>query len=336
MLRGCAPTIVGLVFLVGACVVQSGSADPITNIYSTGFEFSDGFDTRFTLIGQDGWTGTDVNGNGIVTDFFVNTTPQLPFGQQQAFVGFRPLTNADGILNVWRPLNFDPVSAGMPIVTFAVTIGIYDSVRTTTRDFFRWSVYNMANMTNDGQRLLTLDFDNTTTNINYKLDDDDTVFVPTGYAFERSGAEDRHYDLVVTMNFTDNLWSAWLNETNIVESKPITTRGFVLNLGDIDAVWVNRQVGLYGDNYMVFDNYSVTAEPYPFWLDPVERLNNGAFLLRLTGEPGRKYAIDVTTDFVDWSALTTNSASADDGKFLFSDETATNYSRSFYRARLVP
>jgi hypothetical protein len=108
-----------------------------------------------------------------------------------------------------------------------------------------------------------------------------------------------------------------------------------LNLGDIDAVWVNRQLGSYGDNYMVFDNYSVTAEPYPFWLDPVRRLSDGAFLLRLSGEPGRKYAIDVTADFVDWFALKTNSA-AIDGTFDFLDTTATNYDRSFYRARLVP
>jgi hypothetical protein len=334
MLRGSTPAVVGLVFLLGACGVQSGSADPITNIYSTGFELSEGFDTSFTLIGQDGWTGTDVNGNGIVTNFFVNTTPQLPFGQQQAFVGFYPLTNADGILNVWRPLDFDAVAAGMSIVTFSVTLGIYDSSATTNRDCFRWSVYNAASSTNDGQRLFTLDFDNMTRNINYKLDDDNADFVPTGYAFERSGEEDRHYDLVVTMNFTDNLWSAWLNETNIVTSKPITTQGSALNLGDIDAVWVNREIGVYGDNYMVFDNYSVTAEPYPFWLDPVERLKDGAFLLQLTGEPARKYALDVTTDFVDWSALKTNSADVD-GKLVFLDETATNYSRSFYRARLV-
>src|SRR5204863_3934379 len=132
---------------------------------------------------------------------------------------------------------------------------------------------------------------------------------------------------------TDNLWSAWLNDTNIVESKPISTLGSVLNLGDIDAVWVNRKIGVYGNNYMVFDNYSVTAEPYPFWLDAVERLNNGAFLLQLTGEPGRQYAIDASTDFVDWFALKTNSAGRD-GTVDFLDATATNYTRSFYRARL--
>ena len=105
-----------------------------------------------------------------------------------------------------------------------------------------------------------------TTNINYELDDD--LFVPTGFLFERNG----EYDLVVTMNYADNLWSAVLNDFTIVDSQPMTTTHSALDLGDIEAVWVNRQVGIYGDNYMVFDNYSVTAEPYPFWLDAVERL----------------------------------------------------------------
>ena len=320
---------VASLLLLAASVIQSVTLAQVTNIYSTGFELSEGFDTRFTLIGQDGWTGTDVNGNGIVTDRFLNTTPPQPFGQQQAFVGYWPLTNADGILNVWRPLNFDPVAADMPIVTFSATMGIYDSVTTTNRDCFRWSVYNKEG---GGTRLFTLDFDNTTTEINYELDDD--VFVPTGYAFDRSGKEDRHYDLVVTMNFTDNLWSATFNDITIVDSKPITTTNSVLNLGDVEAVWVNREIGIYGDNYMAFDNYSIQAEPYPFWVDPVQRLNNGAFLLRLTGEPTRQYAIDATTDLVNWCALATNSASAN-GTFDFVDATATNYDSSFYRARLV-
>src|SRR5947207_14859426 len=103
-LSGRIPAIASL-FLLAASVFHSVTLAQGTNIYSTGFELSEGFDTRLTLIGQDGWTGTDVNGNGIVTNFFLNTTPQEPFGQQRAFVGFWPLTNADGILNVWRPLN---------------------------------------------------------------------------------------------------------------------------------------------------------------------------------------------------------------------------------------
>ncbi len=279
--------------LVAANIIfPCGAEAELSGIYFSGFERSEGFDPLRTLAGQGGWTGTDVNG-----------------------------------LNAWRPLNFDPLEAGLPIVTFSVTMAIYDSVTTTNRDCFRWSVYNMAN---GGQRLFTLDFDNLTTNINYKLDLDDDLFVPTGFLFERNG----EYDLVVTMNYADNLWSAVLNDFTIVDSQPMTTTNLALNLGDIDAVWINRQIGVYGDNFMVFDNYSVTAEPYPFWLDAVERLKNGAFLLRLSGETGRQYAIDATTDFVDWFALKTNSAGRD-GTFDFLDTTATNYTRSFYRARLV-
>src|SRR6266536_4290971 len=195
-LLGSRSAAVCLLFLFANDLDQPAATAQSTTLYFTGFEPADGFDTQFTLIGQGGWTGTDVNGNGLVTNVFINSTPQLPFGRQQAFVGFSPLTNSEGTLNVWHPLNFDPVAAGLPIVTFSVTMAIYDSDRTTARDCFRWSVYNRQS---GGVRLFTLDFDNTTTNINYQLDND--VFVPTGLLFEREG----EYDLVVTMNFADNL-----------------------------------------------------------------------------------------------------------------------------------
>jgi len=327
-LRG-KPRLVWPLLVAANIIFPFGAEAELSGIYFSGFERSEGFDPLRTLVGQGGWTGTDVHGNGLLTNYFTSQSPQPSFGQQQAFVGgyyySYPLTNSDGTLNAWRPLNFDPLEAGLPIVTFSVTMAVYDSVTTTNRDCFRWSVYNTAH---GGERLFTLDFDNATTEINYELNDD--LFVPTGFLFERNG----EYDLVVTMNFADNLWSAVLNDFTIVDSQPMTTTNLVLNLGDIDAVWINRQIGVYGDNFMVFDNYSVTAEPYPFWLDAVERLKNGAFLLRLSGEPGRQYAIDASTDFVDWFALKTNSAGRD-GTFDFLDATATNYTRSFYRARLV-
>jgi len=75
-------------------------------------------------MGQGGWTGTDPSGsgNGIVKDYFANSNSMhQPFGRQQAFIGFFPLTDTNGTLNVWRPVNFDPVSAALPIVTFSVT-----------------------------------------------------------------------------------------------------------------------------------------------------------------------------------------------------------------------
>ena len=82
------------------------------------------------------------------------------------------MTNESGTLNVWRPLNFDPVAAALPIVTFYVTLSIYDSRAVTNRDCFRWSIYNTNN---GGERLFSIDFDNTTTEVNFELDDEQFV-----------------------------------------------------------------------------------------------------------------------------------------------------------------
>ena len=318
---------------VAFSLLQFASVAQVSNIYSTGFELSEDFDGRYTLIGQgctpagqDCWTGTDSHANGIVTNYFL---PEHQFGQQQAFIGGSNLTNLNGTLNVWRPLNFDPLASALPVVTFYVTLSVYDSLAVTNRDCFRWSIYNTNN---GGERLFSIDFDNTTTRINYVLDDN--MFPWTGHFFENADTNGGQYDLVVVMNFADNLWSAWLNDISIVDSKPMTTKGLALNLGDIDAVWVNDTLGKPGDNFMVFDNYEVTAEPYPFSLKSLERRDDGTFLFRLTGEPDRRYTIEVSEDLDGWSVLKTNTVSSD-GTVIVEDSTASGYDRSFYRARLV-
>src|SRR5438552_5724475 len=324
--------VVRPLFFAAFFLLQFASAAQVSNIYSTGFESSEGFDIRYTLMGQGGWTGSDTNGNGngIVKDYFANSNAiQQPFGRQQAYIGLFPLTDTNGTLNVWRPLNFDPLATALPIVNFSVTMSIYDSFAVNNRDCFRWSIYNTNN---GGERLFTLDFDNTTTEINYELDDEHFVF--TDALFENGDQNGGDYDLVVTMNFADNLWSAWLNDEQIVDRKKMTTKGLALNLGDIDAVWVNATLGKPGDNFMAFDNYTVTAEPYPFWLDTIGRLNNGTFLLRLTGEPGRQYDIEVSEDLNDWSLLDPQTVSPG-GTVIVDDPTASGYKQSFYRARLV-
>src|SRR6266571_3882980 len=245
--RGCAAVVLHL-FLAAFFLLQFASVAQVSNIYSTGFELSEGFDIRYTVMGQGGWTGSDTNGNGngIVRDYFANTnSQQQPFGRQQAYLGLFPLTDTNGTLNVWRPLNCDPDAAALPVVTFSVTMSIYDSFTVTNRDCFRWSIYNTNN---GGERLFSLDFDNATTEINYELDDERFVF--TGALFENGGPAGDAYELVVIMNFAENLWSAWLNDVQIVDREEMTTKGLALNLGDIDAVWVNAVRGRPGDNFM--------------------------------------------------------------------------------------
>jgi hypothetical protein len=88
---------------------------------------------------------------------------------------------------------------------------------------------------------------------------------------------------------------------------------------------------------MLFDNYQITAESAfstPAMLRTLGRTSDEQFILRLTGEPGCNYAIETSTNFVNWSALKTNNAT--DGSFDFVDTAAPNFSRRFYRARQVP
>jgi hypothetical protein len=292
-----------------------------TTIYSTGFEPSEGFDDRFALVGQGAWVGTDSNGNGIVTNFFAAQG-------QQAYVGFFPLTNTGGTLSVWRPLNFDPVAAGKPVVKFSVAMAIFDSTN-AVYDYFRWSVYNADP---NPVRLFSIEFDNSTLDINYALEDGEIA------SAGRSFTNDVGFALEVTMDFASNLWSATLDGAGLVSSKPIRTTGAALTLGDIDAVWIyGSPTNAPGNNFMVFDDYEVTAEAAParpFQLGTLGLLPNGSFLLRLTGEQGRNYAIEASTNLLSWTSIKTNNAT--DGTFDFVDSSATGLPRRFYRARFVP
>jgi hypothetical protein len=63
-------------------------------------------------------------------------------------------------------------------------------------------------------------------------------------------------------------------------------------------------------------------------------MGNGAFSCLLVGEAGRNYLIEVTTDFVTWTPLTTLSNAT--GQAPITDTNATGSATSFYRARLLP
>jgi hypothetical protein len=56
--------------------------------------------------------------------------------------------------------------------------------------------------------------------------------------------------------------------------------------------------------------------------------------LHLEGQDDRNYAIEVSTNLNQWTALKTNNAS--DGSFDFLDNTAVGQPQRFYRARLIP
>ena len=294
-----------------------------TNVYSTQFEAAQGYNINLDLIGQAGWLGSGSGGNGLRTNFIA--------GQgQQAYIGFDAPNPADDNLVIWKPIDFNAVAAGYPIVKFSTQMRIIDSQATTNRDVFRWSVYNIQ-----GNRLFSLSFDNEFLDIAYLLDGTNQIFYTTN-TFVNSAV----YTLNVTMNFASNRWSASLDNALIATNKFITTTNAPLNLGDVDAVWLVNQVSgtnAPGNNYMIFDNYSITAETLlvpPAQVQFLGRTVEGWSLLRVNGQNGSRWSLDGTTNLVNWTAVKTNVISGT--YFDHVDTTSAGLPRRFYRARLVP
>jgi hypothetical protein len=298
------------------------AAEPVV-LYSTGFERSEGYSTEaqeLPLRGQKGWLGEGSGGNGIVTNFFEGAG-------QQAFIGFTPPALKDEVLSVWRPFNAPRPDPLKPVWKFSVWMQIVDSTNGQYDDF-RWSAYNT-----EGRRLFTLDFENSSTEINYALDDTNG-FLATGFTFNTEVI----YQLEIWMNFARNNWQAVMNGQVIVNAQPITTTGARLDLSDIGAVWAVRRKGQAGDNYLLFDDYTLTIEPVdhiPATLELLGFNERGAFELFLHGERARRFSLDVTSDFVTWTSLGTNRLDA--GSWYFLDTSAPDYDFGFYRAReIVP
>ena len=287
-----------------------------TLIYRTGFEGFEGYTTNAPLSGQNNWVHEGTGGNGIVTNF-------IPGAGQSAFIGFTP-PDATEFFNVWRPVNLAPVPTNLAVLTFSVTMLVADST-STNRDDFRWSIYNT-----NGARLFTLDFDNSTTGINYNLDDAQG-FVATGYQFTRGAV----HELAITMNIRRNRWMAALDGVSLTAPLPLTTKTNALNLGDIDAVWAIRTVGKAGDNYLVFDNYQISGEApvgVPAVL-AVTRQIDGQLRFQVQAEQATSNAIEVSTNLTQWTSLATNSAP--DGAFDVLDAAPLPLPRRFYRVRLA-
>lgn len=309
--------IVGLVWV--RPTQRAGAAS--TNLYFTQFEAAEGYSTNFTLVGQAGWIGDGSGDNGVVNQYILGQ------GQQGLIGGASPIPTDDSLI-VWRPIHFNPITAGYPIVKFSVLMNIADSLNNQW-DTFRWSIYN-----SQGFRLFSLDFDNYPQylDVGYRLDGAN----PTQFT-DLKFVNNSNYTLAVTMNFASNRWSATLNGNLITTNQLITTTGAQLTFGDADAVWLIFATNAPGDNYMLFDNYRVTAENLtatPAQVQFLSRTPEGWALLRVFGDANSRWALEASTNLVNWTALKTNQIS---GTFFDHVDTAAAGSpRRFYRARSAP
>lgn len=309
-----------------ACLLSTLLSHPTsgsTNLYWTRFEAAEGYDTRYTLIGQKGWLGEGTGGNGLVVEFFRGEG-------QQAYLGFwPPLRSNETQTIVWRPLRFDPRAAGLPRVEFSVLMSIEDSSATNQQyDNFQWQFYNLHT-----NRLFSLDFDNYHQDISYRLDGTNNWKI-TNVRFTNGVPE----PLVVNLDFAASRWSATFGGRLIATNQPITTTNAHLSLGEIAAAWIYYTPHRPGDNYLLFDNFRITASSAsqrPRLLI-LERSNRGHVWLRLSGAPSVSYVLEAAASpvFGPWTALRTNASS--DGVIDFIDTTASNQPARFYRARMLP
>ena len=290
-----------------------------TNVYSTQFEAAQGYNINLDLIGQAGWFGSGTGGNGLLSN-------AIPGQGQSAYIGFEAPNPTDDSLVVWRPIDFNAVAAAYPAVTFSTQMQIQDSAN-GRYDIFRWSIYNTQ-----GNRLFSLDFDNDFLDIGYLLDGTNQVVFTTNKFVNATT-----YTLTVTMNFSSNRWSASLNNVVFATNQFITTANAPLNLGDVDAVWLVNQISgtnAPGNNYMVFDNYTITAYMPPAQVQLMGRTGEGWSLLRVNGQSNSRWSLDATTNLANWTAIKTNVIS---GTFYdHVDTTSAGLPRRYYRARLVP
>lgn len=289
-------------------------------VYTTGFEASEGYDIRFTLAGQRNWLIDGTGGNGLMLEAFAG------YGQQ-AYLGFHAPTDTN-TTTIWTPVNYAPLPDGASIVKFSVLMQIYQS-STGGDDEFRWSVYNKK-----AERLFSIDFFTKYRRIYYELDDRQLYDTGWEFAFAQEDP-DGVYELVIWMDLGRNSWTALLNDQLIVNAEPITLGDLELTLGDVDAVWAPDAPLTPGDNALVFDDYTVTAEPFdtipiPPILEAIKVDENSDFQFVVYGQLGATYSVEVKSDFRDeWTPLL--EFQNDQGTFTFLDDTAHEYPYGFYR-----
>ena len=310
---GAAAVFLGLL----ACAGRAQAAGEPRPLFYTGFEPSEGYttaDKELPLRGQMGWVGQGSGGTGLVDEFFEG------FGQQ-AFIGYTPPAPKDEYLVLWKPLDLPDPSPQEPVWRFSALMQIVDSTN-GQYDEFRWSVYNRQ-----GDHLFSVSFDNATLDILYGLDDDQG-FRPTGFVFDNNAV----YLLEILINFSRNDWIARLNGAVVVDSQPVSVTGKPLNLGDVDAVWVLTTPGQAGDNFMLFDDYTIEIMPgaaIPPSLEILGFDENGRFQLMVHGERGLSYTLEASSNLRSWTPLETRRL--EEGWWKFVDPTAAPV--SLYRAR---
>lgn len=282
------------------------------------------------LAGRDGWLSTHPEEivHGIVDDFAGE-------GNRSATIGLLIPETTDKFISVYRPVAYDPLAKGTPLIEFSASVAVFDSNETTTYDSFHFSVFN-----NEDDLLAGVIFDNTEESFGIWRSDG-IEFVHTGISFEHSVV----YALSFIIDFEANTWTAMLDDEFLFRSAPFSNTGKLLDLGDVAAEWEITDTDDPGDNWLLFDDWRIAVvgsggsnnqgEPLVA-VTRFQRRPNGNIALRWSAAPNARYQVEASTDLTTWNARLPGSlVTTGDGETeaAFIDNSAASAGARYYRVR---
>ena len=101
------------------------------------------------------------------------------------------------------------------------------------------------------------------------------------------------------------------------------------------AEWAITDVDSPGDDYMLFDNYQITAAPVPVPSLRASLANGTNASIRVSSETNFSFVVEASPDLLNWSAVDTN-VTGTGGYFDFIETNALAAPARYYRARWVP
>ena len=247
-------------------------------LYETGFEASQtppsfasgvGTPTSPKLVGTDNWAMV-VNPATLATSsgypFAGIDNLVLSMGQTAAlgYLGTTPPSSDTQFIRVGRKVTTEPVLAGnLPIIDFYCQIGLTRSTN-SRHDDFELLIYNW-----DDKVLGGLTFDLTQSKLfrydanEYNTGSTDSPYTDTGLSL--TSLYGTAVEVTMHVNYMTNTWTATVGGVQVVSSETFTRRPTTgtspaaRTFGSVSARWFISLVGYPGNNWMLFDDWSITA-----------------------------------------------------------------------------
>lgn len=262
------------------------------------------------------------------------------FGGTGQTMTFTSVTASQRFPFVQRSYTFDPVTTSNEIVTVAMLAGVLDSSTTSPvrRDDFEIYISNTS-----AAILGAIQFDNSSVvtgatggNVlrrSWSTSANAFQYIDTGVDFTHGIM----HDLIMRINYRTNRWSAWLDDVPLFSDITFYSGTANRNLGRVgigmNVTNFTQNTVTPGDNFMLFDNVLVSADPLPVPTLSILLNPSRQPVLNWQGEAGYRYQVSYSTTTSGWLTTLPNSliAPTETGNITYIDTTSTGAATRFYR-----